>query len=159
MDRIAAATATATARRGRAVVLALKVPKDLIGFDIGRRRSRITQYLDSATYHGFLKSARARIIYTLEIAIDYASGAGAQKSRLPCAIKDLDVTVHLLVAFRHELYKVAVYGERKRSLVGQHFWARGSLPQPSLEAKRQSASYIRHQEREDQRLNQMHLLR
>jgi hypothetical protein len=58
MYRIAAAAA----RRGRAVVLALKVPKDLIGFDLGRRRSHITQDLDSAAYHGFLKSARAAII-------------------------------------------------------------------------------------------------
>jgi putative transposase len=50
-----------------------------------------------------------------------------------------------------------VYGERKRNFVGQHFWARGYLVSTVGRDEAVVRRYIRHQEQEDQRLNQLNL--
>ena len=52
-----------------------------------------------------------------------------------------------------------VYGERKRNFVGQHFWARGYFVSTVGRDEEMIRDYIRHQEREDKRLDQMELLR
>jgi len=52
-----------------------------------------------------------------------------------------------------------VYGERRRNFVGQHFWARGYFVSTVGRDEEQVRQYIRHQEREDRRLEQMNLLR
>ena len=52
-----------------------------------------------------------------------------------------------------------VYGERKRNFVGQHFWARGYFVSTVGRDEALIREYIRHQEREDQRLEQLHLWR
>ncbi len=52
-----------------------------------------------------------------------------------------------------------VYGERKRNFVGQHFWARGYFVSTVGRDEELIRDYIRHQEREDRRLDQMELLR
>lgn len=52
-----------------------------------------------------------------------------------------------------------VYGERKRNFVGQHFWARGYFVSMVGRDEELIRDYIRHQEREDRRLDQMELLR
>ena len=52
-----------------------------------------------------------------------------------------------------------VYGERKRNFVGQHFWARGYFVSTVGRDEEVIREYIRHQEREDKRLDQMELLR
>ncbi len=52
-----------------------------------------------------------------------------------------------------------VYGERRRNFVGQHFWARGYFVSTVGRDEEQVRQYIRHQEREDRRLEQMDLLR
>lgn len=52
-----------------------------------------------------------------------------------------------------------VYGERKRNFVGQHFWARGYFVSTVGRDEEMIRDYIRHQEEEDRRLDQMHLWR
>ena len=51
------------------------------------------------------------------------------------------------------------YGERKRNFVGQHFWARGYFVSTVGREEATIRAYIRHQEQEDQRLDQLNLLR
>ena len=52
-----------------------------------------------------------------------------------------------------------VYGERKRSFVGQHFWARGYFVSTVGRDEETIRQYIRHQEQEDQKLDQRNLWR
>lgn len=51
------------------------------------------------------------------------------------------------------------YGERKRNFVGQHFWARGYFVSTVGRDETQIRDYIRNQEKEDQRLEQLSLWR
>ena len=57
------------------------------------------------------------------------------------------------------IHLARVYGERKRNFVGQHFWARGFFVSTVGRDEATIRAYIRHQEQEDQRLDQMQLLR
>jgi putative transposase len=57
------------------------------------------------------------------------------------------------------IHLARVYGERKRNFVGQHFWARGYFVSTVGRDEAVIREYIRHQEREDERLDQMNLLR
>ena len=57
------------------------------------------------------------------------------------------------------IHLARVYGERKRNFVGQHFWARGYFVSTVGRDEATIRAYIRHQEQEDQRLEQMNLLR
>ena len=50
------------------------------------------------------------------------------------------------------------FGERKRNFVGQHFWARGFFVN-TIGRDEAIRAYIRNQEKEDQRLEQMNLWR
>ena len=50
------------------------------------------------------------------------------------------------------------YGGRKRSFVGQNFWARGYFVSTVGQDEQAVREYIRDQEREDQRLDQLQLL-
>ena len=52
-----------------------------------------------------------------------------------------------------------VYGERKRNFVGQHFWARGYFVSTVGRDEQVIREYIRHQEKEDERLEQLGLWR
>jgi putative transposase len=52
-----------------------------------------------------------------------------------------------------------VYGERKKGFVGQHFWARGFYVSTVGRDEAVVREYIRRQEEEDQRLEQMNLWR
>jgi putative transposase len=49
------------------------------------------------------------------------------------------------------------YGERKRSFVGEHFWARGYFVSTVGRDERLVREYIRHQEAEDRRLEQLRM--
>ena len=51
------------------------------------------------------------------------------------------------------------YGERKRNFVGQHFWARGYYVSTVGRDETVIRDYIRNQEQEDKRLDQMNLWR
>ena len=50
-----------------------------------------------------------------------------------------------------------VYGERKRSFVGQHFWARGYFVSTVGRDEMMIREYIKNQEKEDERLEQLGL--
>ena len=50
-----------------------------------------------------------------------------------------------------------VYGERKRNFVGQHFWARGYVVSTLGRDEAVIREYIRKQEAEDRRLDQLNL--
>jgi putative transposase len=51
------------------------------------------------------------------------------------------------------------YAERSRNFVGQHFWARGYFVSTVGRDQEVIREYIRHQEEEDKRLDQMQLWR
>ena len=55
------------------------------------------------------------------------------------------------------LHLARVYGERKRNFVGQHFWARGYFVSTVGRDEAVIREYIRNQEKEDQRLEQLNL--
>ena len=57
------------------------------------------------------------------------------------------------------IHLARVYGERKRNFVAQHFWARGYLVSTVGRDEALIREYIRHQEREDQQLEQLQLWR
>ena len=52
-----------------------------------------------------------------------------------------------------------VYGERKRNFVGQSFWARGYFVLTVGRDETVIREYIRNQEQEDKRLDQLNLWR
>src|SRR5262249_45618632 len=57
------------------------------------------------------------------------------------------------------IHLARVYGERKRNFVGQHFWARGYFVSTVGRDTEVMRDYIRKQEEEDMRLEQMNLWR
>ena len=57
------------------------------------------------------------------------------------------------------IHLASVYGERKRNFVGQHFWARGYFVSTVGRNEETNREYIRNQEKEDNRLDQMNLWR
>lgn len=57
------------------------------------------------------------------------------------------------------IHLARIYGERKRNFVGQHFWARGYFVSTVGRDERVIREYIRNQEREDARLDQLGLWR
>ena len=57
------------------------------------------------------------------------------------------------------IHLARVYGERKRSFVGQHFWARGYFVSTVGRDEAVIREYIKNQEKEDERLDQLGLWR
>jgi putative transposase len=57
------------------------------------------------------------------------------------------------------IHLARVYGERKRNFVGQHFWARGYSVSTVGRDESVVREYIRTQEKEDERLDQLGLWR
>ena len=57
------------------------------------------------------------------------------------------------------IHLARVYGETKRSFVGQHFWARGFFVSTVGRDETSIREYIRNQEQKDMRLDQMNLWR
>ena len=57
------------------------------------------------------------------------------------------------------IHLARVYGERKRSFVGQHFWARGYFVSTIGRDEATIREYIRTQEKEEARLEQLNLWR
>lgn len=56
------------------------------------------------------------------------------------------------------IYVARTFMERKRNFVGQHFWARGYFVSTVGRDERVIREYIRHQEAEDRRVDQLSLL-
>ena len=57
------------------------------------------------------------------------------------------------------IHLARVYGERKRNFVGQHFWARGFWVSTVRRDEAVIREYLRKQEQEDKRLDQLNLWR
>lgn len=57
------------------------------------------------------------------------------------------------------IHLARVYGENRRNFVGQHFWARGYFVSTLGRDEEVIRAYIRRQEEEDDRLDQMNLWR
>jgi len=57
------------------------------------------------------------------------------------------------------IHMARVYAERRRNFVGQHFWARGYFVSTVGRDEEVIRQYIRHQEVEDARLEQLNLWR
>lgn len=57
------------------------------------------------------------------------------------------------------IHLARVYGERKQNFVGQHFWARGYFVSTVGRDEAVIRDYIRRQDEEDHRLDQMNLWR
>ena len=57
------------------------------------------------------------------------------------------------------IHLARVYAERKRNFTGQHFWARGYFVSTVGRDEGMIREYIRNQEQEDQRLDQLNLWR
>ena len=55
------------------------------------------------------------------------------------------------------IHLARVYGERRRNFVGQHFWARGYFVSTVGRDEEVIRRYIRDQEKEDERLEQLNL--
>ena len=55
------------------------------------------------------------------------------------------------------IHLARVYGEKKRNFVGQHFWARGYFVSTVGRDETMIREYIKHQEQEDQRIEQLSL--
>ena len=58
---------------------------------------------------------------------------------------------------KRAIHLARVYGERKRNFVGQHFWARGYFVSTVGRDETVIREYIRNQEKEDERLDQLKL--
>jgi putative transposase len=80
--------------------------------------------------------------------------------------------VHLLIAIppkyavsqvvgyikgKSAIHLARTYGERKQKYIGQHFWARGYLASTVGRDETVIREYIRNQEMEDERLDQLNL--
>ena len=57
------------------------------------------------------------------------------------------------------IHLARVYGERRRNFAGQHFWARGYFVSTVGRDEAVIRAYIKQQEQEDQRLEQLNLWR
>jgi REP-associated tyrosine transposase len=57
------------------------------------------------------------------------------------------------------IHLARTYGERKRNFVGQHFWARGYFVSTVGRDETAIREYIKNQEQEDKRLDQLNLWR
>ena len=57
------------------------------------------------------------------------------------------------------IHLARTYGERKRNFVGQHFWARGYFVSTVVRDEAVIREYIRKQEAEDTRLDQLNMWR
>ena len=55
------------------------------------------------------------------------------------------------------IHLARVYGEKRRNFTGEHFWARGYFVSTVGRDEEAVREYIRHQEKEDQRLDQLKL--
>jgi len=55
------------------------------------------------------------------------------------------------------IHLARVYGERKQNFARQNFWARGSLVSTVGRDETVVREYIRNQEQEDKRLDQLHM--
>ena len=73
--------------------------------------------------------------------------------------KDAGSQVIGYIKGKSAIHMARVYGERKRNFTGQHFWARGYFVSTVGRNEEAIRKYIRQQEKEDARLEQLNLWR
>src|SRR5438128_2635276 len=100
----------------------------------------LTQQKESAVEEGHLMSDHVHMLISIPPKYAVAQVVGFIKGKS---------AIHL----------ARVYGERKRSFVGQHFWARGYFVSTVGRDEATIREYIRAQEKEDARLEQLNLWR
>lgn len=81
-----------------------------------------------------------------------------RKQRSKGTVQDVSQVVGFIKG-KSAIHLARVYGERKRNFVGQHFWARGYFVSTVGRDEEMIRQYIRNQEKEDQRLEQLNLWR
>ena len=115
-----------------------KVLYEQIGRDLGELFHQLAKQKESRMEEGHLLSDHVHMMiaippkYAVSQVIGYIKGKSA-------------------------IHVARVYGERKRNFVGQHFWARGDFVSTVGRDETVIRAYIRSQEQEDQRLDQMKL--
>uniref|UniRef100_UPI0025FDF2CA IS200/IS605 family transposase n=1 Tax=uncultured Lamprocystis sp. TaxID=543132 RepID=UPI0025FDF2CA len=62
-----------------------------------------------------------------------------------------------LITGKSAIHIARVYGERRRNFVGQSFWARGYFVSTVARGENTIREYIKNQEQEDTRLEQINL--
>ena len=55
------------------------------------------------------------------------------------------------------IHLARTYGEQKRNFAGQHFWARGYFVSTAGRDEAMIRDYVRHQEKEDERVDQLNI--
>jgi putative transposase len=107
---------------------------------LGEVFRKLAQYKESSVEEGHLMQDHVHMLisiapkYSVSQAVGYIKGKSA---------------IHL----------ARMYGERKRNFVGQHFWVRGYFVSTVGRDEELIREYIRHQEEEDKRLEQINLWR
>lgn len=84
-------------------------------------------------------------------------GATRAQIILECATGKAVSQVIGYIKGKSAIHLARVYGEKKRNFVGQHFWARGYFVSTVGRDETMIREYIRLQEQEDQRIEQMTL--
>src|SRR5262250_3686391 len=91
------------------------------------------------------------------VSTDEASNREPPSTRIPPKY-----AVSQVVGFikgKSAIHMARVYGEKKRNFVGQHFWARGYFVSTVGRDQEVIREYIKKQEEEDTRLEQLNLWR
>ena len=128
-------------------------------------------------YHvGFIPKCRRKVLYKelrRHLGEVFRQLAGQKESRIEEGHLMPD-HVHMMIAIppkyvvsqvigyiegKSAIHLARVYGERKRNFVGQHFWARGFWVPTVGHDEAVIREYIRKQEEEDERLDQLNLWR
>jgi putative transposase len=127
-------------------------------------------------YHvGFIPKCRRRTLYEQlrhDLGEVSRTLAEHEESRIDEGYLMLD-HVHMLIAIppkyavsqvigyikgKSAIHIARTYAERRRNFVGQHFWARGYFVSTVGRDEAQIRDYIRRQEQEDKRIEQLRLL-
>ena len=109
-----------------------------LGGDLGEVFRRLAQQKESRVEEGHLMADHVHMLLSIPPKYAVSQVVGYMKGKS---------AIHL----------ARVYGERKQNFVGQHFWARGYFVSTVGRDEQLIREYIKHQEQEDQRLDQMRL--
>ena len=122
----------------------------------------------------FIPKCRRRTLYA-QLRKDLGEGFRRLASQSESGIEEVHLMcdhVHMMISIppkysvsqvvgyikgKSAIHLARVYGERKRNFVGQSFWARGYFVSTVGRDETVIREYIRNQEKEDERLDQMKL--
>jgi putative transposase len=107
---------------------------------LGEVLKRLAEYKECKIEEGHLKQDHVHILISIPPKYAVAQVVGYIKGKS---------AIHL----------ARVYGENKRNFVGQHFWARGYFVSTVGRDEESIREYIRTQEAENKRIDQMNLWR